>query len=225
MIILLIALFAILAFVANMMITNRGVRIVTTVIMFAGLILSVAGVAANMNAHYGMKEVTTTTKKQIYTAGTASQGFGLLLYQSVGTNGAENVYVYRATDSAKKTTVAKPSLKTSSRMSNISGNKAYKITKTTRYVYKNATMRLMFGIGGNNHQLKNKHVIYQVPSTWVALTTTQAKSLQSKMTPKTDAEKQALAQQQAQLATLAKTDPDKAAQLQVAAVKKALNIK
>ena len=46
-----------------------------------------------------------------------------------------------------------------------------------------------------------------------------------KMTPKTDAEKQALAQQQAQLAALAKTDPDKAAQLQVAAVKKALNIK
>ena len=69
MIILLIALFAILAFVANMMITNRGIRIVTTVIMFVGLIASVAGVAANMNSHYGMKEVTTTTKKQIYTAG------------------------------------------------------------------------------------------------------------------------------------------------------------
>ncbi|MGO2223073.1 MAG: DUF4811 domain-containing protein, partial [Leuconostoc falkenbergense] len=45
MIILLIALFAILAFVANMMITNRGIRIVTTVIMFVGLIASVAGVA------------------------------------------------------------------------------------------------------------------------------------------------------------------------------------
>lgn len=56
------------------------------------------------------------------------------------------------------------------------------------------------------------------------MTTTQAKSLSAKMTPKTDAEK-AAAEQQKQLAELAQKDPDKAAQMQVKAVKAALDSK
>jgi hypothetical protein len=116
-------------------------------------------------------------------------------------------------------------LKTTSRRESIAGNKAYKVTKTTRWVYKNNTYKLLFGIADNNKSLKHRRTIYQVPSTWIALTTTQAKSLSAKMTPKTDAEKAAAAEQQKQLAELAQKDPDKAAQMQVKAVKAALDSK
>ncbi|MGQ2286236.1 DUF4811 domain-containing protein [Leuconostoc suionicum] len=225
MIILIMALFAILAFLANMMLENRITRLTVTSIMFLGLVISVIGIVANMHDHYGMKQVTTTKKEQIYTAGSANQGFGMLLYQAVGTNGKENVYIYKTSSDAKKTHVAKPDLNTTSNQESISGNKAYKVTKTTRWVYKNSTYKLLFGIADNNNSLKHRYTTYQVPSTWIALTTAQAKSLSAKMTPKTDAEKVAAAEQQKQLAALAQTDPDKAAQMQVKAVKTALNIK
>lgn len=225
MIILIMAIFAILAFLANMMLENRSIRLVSTSIMFIGLIISVVAIVLNMHDHYGMKQVTTTDKEQIYTAGSSSQGFGMLLHQAVGTNGKENVYIYKTSSDAKKTHVAKPDLKTTSNQQSISGNKAYKITKTTRWVYKNDTYKLLFGIADNNKTLKHRNTTYQVPSTWVSLTTVQAKTLSAKMTPKTDAEKVAAAEQQKQLAALAQTDPDKAAQMQVKAVKTALNIK
>ncbi|GMA70091.1 hypothetical protein GCM10025879_13370 [Leuconostoc litchii] len=83
----------------------------------------------------------------------------------------------------------------------------------------------MFGIADNNKTVKHRHTTYQVPETWVALTTTQAKSLSAKMAPKNDAEKIAAAEKQKQLSALAQTNPDKAAQLQVQAIKAALNIK
>ncbi|MFT8673884.1 DUF4811 domain-containing protein [Leuconostoc mesenteroides] len=225
MIILIMAVFALLGFLANMMLENRAIRLLTALIMFIGLIISVIGIVANMHDHYGMKAVTTTKKRQIYTAGDANQGFGMLLYQGVGTNGKENVYIYKTSSDAKKTFVAKPDLKTTSRRESIAGNKAYKVTKTTRWVYKNNTYKLLFGIADNNKSLKHRRTIYQVPSTWIALTTTQAKSLSAKMTPKTDAEKAAAAEQQKQLAELAQKDPDKAAQTQVKAVKAALDSK
>ena len=64
MIILIMALFAILAFLASMTIKKSGIRYAVTLIMFAGLILSVIMVIANMHDHYGMTSVTTTTKKE-----------------------------------------------------------------------------------------------------------------------------------------------------------------
>ncbi|MGO0155159.1 DUF4811 domain-containing protein [Leuconostoc mesenteroides] len=226
MIILIMAAFALLGFLANMILENRVIRILTTLIMFIGLIISVIGIVANIHDHYGMKTVTTTKKEQIYTAGDVNQGFGMLLYQGVGTNGKENVYIYKTSSSdAKKNFVAKPDLKTTSRRENIAGNKAYKVTKTTRWVYKNNTYKLLFGIADNNKSLKHRRTIYQVPSTWIALTTTQAKSLSDKMTPKTDVEKAAAAEQQKKLADLAQKDPDRAAQVQIEAVKAALDIK
>ncbi len=64
MVILIMALFAILAFLASMTIKKSGIRYAVTLIMFAGLILSVIMVIANMHDHYGMTSVTTTTKKK-----------------------------------------------------------------------------------------------------------------------------------------------------------------
>lgn len=224
MIILILALFAISAFFANMTIKNSGMRYTVTLVLLGGLIISVVALVANMHDYYGMKSVTTTTKKEIYSAGQSNQNFGMLLYQGVGTNGQENVYIYKTSKTDKKTTLAKPDLNTTSKKVDISGNKAYRVVKTTRYEYKNNGFKFLFGIAGNNKQLKHRRVTYQVPPTWVALTTKQAKSLASKLTPKTTAERVAAAAQQKQLADLAKVDPDKAATLEANQVKKVLQL-
>ena len=70
-----------------MMLENRVIRLLTALIMFIGLIISVIGIVANMHDHYGMKAVTTTKTANLYSEGDANQGFGMLLYQGVGTNG------------------------------------------------------------------------------------------------------------------------------------------
>lgn len=224
MIIIIMAVFAVLAFFANMMIKPKGLRLTVTVVMFAGLVLSVVGIVANMHDHYGMTEEKKIVKKEIHSAGPSEQGFGLLLYQGVGTNGTENVYIYKNTKDATKNTVAKPDLHTTSDRAAINGTKAYKVTTTTRYVYQSSGWKLLFGIVGNNNQLKHRHVVYQIPNTWVALTTEQAQSLQSKMAPKTDKEKMIAAEQQKQLAALAQKDPNKAAMMQVQQIKEIYNI-
>lgn len=116
MIIIILAVFAVLAFWANMTIKSTVARYVTVTVMFIGLTLSVIAIVANMHSHFGMKTVVTTTKTEIYSAGSPQQQFGVLLYQSVGTAGKENVYIYKASPDAKKTTLAKPDLKTTSQV-------------------------------------------------------------------------------------------------------------
>lgn len=224
MIIIILAVFAVLAFWANMTIKSTVTRYVTVTVMFIGLTLSVIAIVANMHSHFGMKTVVTTTKTEIYSAGSPQQQFGVLLYQSVGTAGKENVYIYKASPDAKKTTLAKPDLKTTSQRVAVAGDKAYKIVQTTRYVYRNNTYKFLFGWADNNHQLKHKHVIYQVPATWIAMTPDQAKSLAAKMAPKTPEEQAGAAAKQAKLAALAKIDPDRAARAQVDQIKQVLQI-
>lgn len=222
MIILIMAVFAIVAFFANMTIKSSGVRYAITLLMFTGLIVSVVALVANMHNHYGMEKVTTTTKKAIYSAASSDQGFGMLLYQNVGTNGKENVYIYRQSATDKKTTISKPDLKTSSSRTNITGNQAYQVTKTTRFVYKSSGFKLLFGIANNNHELQHRHVNYQVPATWITMTTVQAKALPGKLAANATADKASAEQQKKQLAVLAQTDPDKAATIQVEQIKKIL---
>nr|MWN21778.1 DUF4811 domain-containing protein [Leuconostoc lactis] len=65
--------------------------------------------------------------------------------------GKENVYIYKASPDAKKTTLAKPDLKTTSQRVAVAGDKAYKIVQTTRYVYRNNTYKFLFGWADNNH--------------------------------------------------------------------------
>ena len=115
-------------------------------------------------------------------------------------------------------------LKTTSQRVAVAGDKAYKIVQTTRYVYRNNTYKFLFGWADNNHQLKHKHVIYQVPATWIAMTPDQAKSLAAKMAPKTPEEQAGAAAKQAELAALAKIDPDRAARAQVDQIKQVLQI-
>ena len=63
MIIIILAVFAVLAFWANMTIKSTVTRYVTVTVMFIGLTLSVVAIVANMHSHFGMKKVVTTTQQ------------------------------------------------------------------------------------------------------------------------------------------------------------------
>ncbi|HEY4399470.1 MAG TPA: DUF4811 domain-containing protein [Lactobacillaceae bacterium] len=236
MIILFLVIFAVLAFLSAFLIQNTPLRLVATTIMFAGVIASVVGIVANSHDQFGMDKVTTTTKRQIYTAGTKDQGFGMLLYQNIGTDGKSKAYIYRAKADDKDVTVTPKlsktmtleqtleNVKVSSKQVATSGNKAYVTTKKTEYVYKADWAKFLFGIANNDHQVIKVVNTYAVPANWLALSTDQAATLKSKQA---DLKKQAMAnpQQAMALAQLQKTNPDKAAALQVQSIKKVLGIK
>ncbi|MDF7627093.1 DUF4811 domain-containing protein [Lactobacillaceae bacterium L1_55_11] len=223
MIIVILVIFTILAFLALMMIKPMVWRVLGTVIGLLGMVASVALITANMHDHYGMKTVTTTTTRQIYSA-TNSQGYGVLLYQNLGTDGQEKIYIYRDQTTSNKPKAVTPDLNMISSQKTIDGDKAYRKDTKTSYVYKNSFYKFLFGIADNNHETKSQRVVYEIPDTWIVLSTQQAKTLQAKLTPKTDEEKQAFAEQQQEFQATAQSDPDEAARNQVDNIKSILGI-
>lgn len=212
MIIFILFIFVILAFVSLMMIQDMRKRIIAVAVSFLIVITSVVLIIANMHDHFGMKVQTTTTKQQIYSV----QGqniYGVLSYQQVGTSGKEKVFIYRDTSTSTTPTVAKPDLKTKTAIQNVQGNQAFKVTTSKNYVYRNGFYKFMFAISGNNHDLKARQVTYQVPLTWLALSSQDGerlKSIVSGMANQAD-----FIQWFQQVKSQSQTDPDGAAQTAV----------
>ncbi|GAO99161.1 DUF4811 domain-containing protein [Fructobacillus ficulneus] len=212
MVIFTLFIFTVLAFVSLMMIHNLTLRTVAVVVSAAIAVSSIVLIIVNMHDHYGMKVQTKTTKTQIYSV-QGQNTYGILSYQPVGTSGKEKVYIYRATDKSTKATIAKPDLKTTTSLQNIDGNVAYKVTTNKTYVYRNSFFKFLFGIADNNHELKSSHVTYQVPPTWIALSSQDGerlKTLVAGLSTQSDFIQQV--QQEKEQAT---TDPDGAAKATV----------
>ncbi|MDF7637532.1 DUF4811 domain-containing protein [Leuconostocaceae bacterium ESL0958] len=219
MIIFLIFIFLVLTFISWMLISKGSLRYPLTLIFAALTVVSIAGVIANMHEHYGMEVQTKTTKKEIYSA-QGQNNYGILSYQQIGTSGKEKVYVYRASADAQKPVTAKPDLQTSTKIENIDGNKAYQVTKAQRYVYKNNFYKFMFGIAGNNYDLKHRDVSYQLPANWLAMSVQDGMKLQSLVKEKMqdpDFASQLQASKQ-----MAAEDPDEAGRQTVALYKQLL---
>ena len=108
MIIVILAVFAVLAFWTNMTIKSTVLRYVTATLMFIGLTLSVVAIVANMHSHFGMKTVVTTTKTEIYSAGITATTIWGTFVSKCWDSGKENVYIYkRLHRMPKKTTLGK----------------------------------------------------------------------------------------------------------------------
>ncbi|MFC4761254.1 DUF4811 domain-containing protein [Fructobacillus durionis] len=208
MIIILFILFVILAFLSLMLIKNRAVRVISTLVSFVLVALSIVLIVANAHDHYGMDVKAKTAKTQIYSAQDQNT-YGVLAYQPVGTSGREKAFVYKAKADAKKTTVAKPDLKTSTQIQNVDGNQAFQVTTTKEYVYKNDFYKFLFGWAGNNHDVKSKVVTYQVPATWIALSAQDGAKLKAVLSAKvSDPDFISWMKQNKETAA---TDPDQAA--------------
>jgi hypothetical protein len=129
------------------------------------------------------KKVTSEKTEQIQSV---QKGSNLLLEKELGTNGKENVYIYRTPETANakkpKTTKVDANVKNVVKTGNYSAATVTK--KTTRWEYKNGFYSFLFGISGNDKEFVKQTNTFKVGNDWLVLTTTQASQLQKKMKSK-----------------------------------------
>lgn len=236
MIIVLLVVFAVAAFLSAFLIQRQWLRWSITTLMFAGLIGSVVGMVANAHNHFGMVQQTRTTRQEIFTAGDAQQGFGMLLYENIGTDGQSKAYIYRAAADAQKPTVSPnmrqdmtleetlAAVKISGHHQSIAGERAFVVTKKTTYVYEDEWAKILFGIADNQQEIVSVDQTFEVPASWIVLSTQQAKTLQANQAQLTKQMQADPARAQA-LARLQQTNPQRASEMQVEAIKRFLENK
>lgn len=150
-----------------------GLVAVTLLMVLSAL----AMLTVNDVSYWGMTKRTTTVDKPLSSAADI-QGTETVLYQALG-NGQEKVFIYKTTDKQKKVTTTKADVSVTNKVVR-NTNILHPIlkTKTVRYVYKNDFYKFLFaGINGNNRYVKQTNT-FEVPTSWVILSTKQVKQLE-----------------------------------------------
>ncbi|GAK31639.1 hypothetical protein WOSG25_120310 [Weissella oryzae SG25] len=235
MIILLIVLFAIATYVSLVVVKPLSGRIIAGTISLLLLSGSVLILTMHISQNWGMKEVTTTTTKNIYTAGETSAPYGMMIKAEIGQGTNNYVLIYRTSANEKKPSVNfKPNASSIDKIvTAVKKSATYKltdtttakaVTKTTRLTYSSAMTKALFDWGTENHRLVKQATVVEVPKdTWLVLTAGQVAKLQ-KLAPQMQAQAAADPAKAAQMQALAKSDPTAYAKLQVSAIKQALGI-
>ncbi|WP_295730981.1 DUF4811 domain-containing protein [uncultured Limosilactobacillus sp.] len=173
------------------MFLKKGRKIGTGV--FAILfMLTTAGVTANYSHHWGMKKVTTTTSKVIYSA--AGPKLPINLYQPVGTSGQDNVFIYKTTPHQKQSQHTEANELTYSTAKTTTGQQARLVTTETRWRYQNQFSKFLFiGSGINNKLVHRTNTLYY-PKGYLRVTVKQAQRLKKQLTTQSPAEQAAMMQ-------------------------------
>lgn len=107
--------------------------------------------------------------------------------------------------------------------------KATVTTKTKRYVWKDSLSKLLYGFAGENGELISQKSVAKIPrKTWLVLTKEQSEHLESaaaKLKEQMTLQAKVNPVKAMEIKTLAKTNPEAYAEMQVKALKEALNIK
>ncbi|WP_125982022.1 DUF4811 domain-containing protein [Loigolactobacillus iwatensis] len=139
------------------------------------IFISMGAITLNDTAHFGMHEVTSTRKRTLLSSTPAGK-MNLLLYQPLGTNGTEKIYLYRT--NSKQTKPTPTSTVRTSHTVKKGQNEAQVSIATTRWVYQNQLMRALFSITGENNQFQRRHYTFKLTNDWRTLSTTEAQKLQ-----------------------------------------------
>ncbi|HAT55237.1 MAG TPA: DUF4811 domain-containing protein [Lactobacillus sp.] len=214
MILVTLVIGAIALFICFVYFKNRVWQIIGTLLSIIVLCGSLFMITQNDHNHFGMHKVTTTTTKRIYSAsGSSANGVNMVLYQNIGSKGTENVQIYATKADQKKPGHTQADEFTTNKIKKASGNKATLKTTETRWEYKNHTAKVWFGVAKSHHKLTKRVNTFYLPSSWLHLSTTQAKQLKSQMakmqTPqaKTQMKQQAEAYVKGKLQAAAMKDP------------------
>ena len=168
-------IFVLLFFV--LFVTQKGKVQTAISLVFAALFVVGLGLSiSNEDFHFGMKQVTTTKTMPLVSA-VPTKEMNLLMYQPLGTEG-EKIYLYRTSDQQKKPKQSQADIN----VTNIVESKAKKaqlVQKTTIWDYKNKWMRFLFKMPNDEREVIKVENIYQVPSSWLVLSTQQAHQLQA----------------------------------------------
>ena len=175
-----------------MIIPGKGHKFIAA-LGFILLARSIAAITLYDYQHLGMKVETKTNTRQL--SSSASPQLPILLYQPLG-NGQEKIYLYKTNPKQKK---VKPiSTNHSSATVNFTTDQTAKLEiKTSRYIFKNKTAEVMFGVFGHQNEFKHRKYIFTVPKNWKVLSVKQAKALQKKLAKQALLQKQMILKKQA----------------------------
>ncbi|WP_143461792.1 DUF4811 domain-containing protein [Levilactobacillus enshiensis] len=176
MIIFSLIICAVLSFIFFVYIENKPLSNTLTAVAVIGLLTSIFFMVKNDHDHLGMHNVTTTSSRTIYSASPSKQ-LPMMVYQPIGTANKHQVYVYKTSATAKKTTHTSAKVTTKNVIKRTTGENRI-VTKKVYREYKNGMSSFWFGLSGNGHQyVKETNTIY-INQNWTVLSAAQAKKLQ-----------------------------------------------
>lgn len=193
MILVLVGIFTVAFFISFVLVTNKGLRVVASLISFIALIASLTLMIQNDKYHFGMEKEAVTTSRTVYTALPKKTPVDLLMYQPVGASGEENVFIYKTTPDAKKASHTQTDGKTTNCVFYANQSKATLETTTIRYKYKSTWSKLLFGLGDNETVISRNNTFTLPKNDWLKISTANAKKLASVAKSQTPAEKAAQA--------------------------------
>ncbi|QIL50380.1 DUF4811 domain-containing protein [Weissella coleopterorum] len=160
---------------------------------FIGIILLMGAVGLttlNFHQHWGMKQVTTTETKQIYSAGPATSPVKLVLTKQIGTKANNYVMMYRDHEDDKEATAHfVPNKKKMNTFIHSTAKYQVKDTqnatvtlKETRWRWNSDLAKLLFDFAGMDGSLQKKEAIVTVPKNgWQVMTPEEAQAAAKKM--------------------------------------------
>jgi len=184
MIIVSIIICAVLSYYFAVFLKNKKVGYSLSLTFVALFILSLVLLISNEYNHFGMKQVTN---EKVYQIQSVQKESNLLLKKNLGTNGTEDVYIYRTpeTAKAKKPVTTKVDMNVNNVVKTGNYDNATLTKKTTRWEYKNGFYSFLFGIAKNNNEFVKQTNTFKVGNDWLVLSTTQASQLQKELKSKT----------------------------------------
>ncbi|RRK11362.1 DUF4811 domain-containing protein [Lactiplantibacillus garii] len=139
---------------------NRSLTILISFIVIAG---SLIGLVGNDTAHWGMRQVTTTTISDLEPVKSTDAA---LMVKHLGT-GSEKVIVYRLANATKTHhTVAAAN----TTIKQTTGTSAQVQVATTRWQYRNHFSKILFSLGTGQPQVSHRQYLFTVPTSWKTVT-------------------------------------------------------
>lgn len=189
---------AIAMFASIMFIERRVPQLILATLCGLLFVCSTLVMTLNYSHHFGMHQVTTTTRKPIYSASNSTMP--LALYQPVGTSGQDNVYIYNVKPRQKTANHTQADEYTTSKIKWTNETTPKLVTTETRWRYNNNFFTVLYMWSGMDGNLVKRTNTLEYPRTYVKLTVKQADRLKKLAQSPAVKQAQARAQQQGKTA-------------------------
>ena len=189
---------AIAMFASIMFIERRVPQLILATLCGLLFVCSTLVMTLNYSHHFGMHQVTTTTRKPIYSASNSTMP--LALYQPVGTSGQDNVYIYNVKPRQKTANHTQADEYTTSKIKWANETTPKLVTTETRWRYNNNFFTVLYMWSGMDGNLVKRTNTLEYPRTYVKLTVKQADRLKKLAQSPAVKQAQARAQQQGKTA-------------------------
>ena len=189
---------AIAMFASIMFIERRVPQLILATLCGLLFVGSTLVMTLNYSHHFGMHQVTTTTRKPIYSASNSTMP--LALYQPVGTSGQDNVYIYNVKPRQKTANHIQADEYTTSKIKWTNETTPKLVTTETRWRYNNNFFTVLYMWSGMDGTLVKRTNTLEYPRTYVKITVKQANRLKKLAQSPAVKQAQARAQQQGKTA-------------------------